>query len=78
MVLVKLLKERLTEQIFHALCFILETDNVAVMIDAQHFCVKSRGVEDVNSRTSTSKLGGTFKKNPSARMEFVSIVHGKN
>ena len=72
------IQERITEQIFHALCFILGTDNVAVMIDAQHFCVKSRGIEDVNSRTSTSKLGGTFKKNPSARQEFFSIVHSKN
>jgi GTP cyclohydrolase I len=40
------IQERLTEQVFHALCYILETDNVAVMIDAQHYCVKSRGVED--------------------------------
>ena len=36
------IQERLTEQIYHALSYILETDNVAVMIDAQHYCVKSR------------------------------------
>lgn len=71
------IQERLTEQIFHALCYILETDNVAVMIDAQHYCVKSRGVEDVNSRTVTSKLGGAFKdKDNTARHEFLSIARG--
>jgi GTP cyclohydrolase I len=40
------IQERLTEQIYHALAFILDTENVAVMVDAQHYCVKSRGVED--------------------------------
>lgn len=68
------IQERLTEQIYHALVFILETDSVAVMIDAQHFCVKSRGIEDVNSRTTTSKLGGAFKSHSGARSEFMSIV----
>ena len=68
------IQERLTEQIYHALVFILETDSVAVTIDAQHFCVKSRGIEDVNSRTTTSKLGGAFKSHSGARSEFMSIV----
>lgn len=69
------IQERLTEQIYHALQFILETDNVAVVIDAQHFCVKSRGVEDVGSSTVTSKLGGVFKTDPSVRAEFMNIVN---
>lgn len=68
-------QERLTEQVFHALSFILETDNVAVSIDAQHFCVKSRGVEDVGSRTTTSKLGGVFKTDPIVRSEFMSLAN---
>ena len=68
------IQERLTEQIFHALQFILETDDVAVMIDAQHFCVKSRGVEDAGSSTITSKLGGGFKSDPAARAEFYQIA----
>jgi GTP cyclohydrolase I len=41
------IQERLTEQIYHALQYILETDNIAVVIDAQHYCVKSLGVEDI-------------------------------
>lgn len=68
------IQERLTEQIFHTLCFILETDDVAVMIDAQHYCVKSRGVEDTGSSTVTVRLGGGFKSDPSARNEFLSIA----
>jgi len=71
------IQERLTEQIYYALQFILETDNVAVMIDAQHYCVKSRGVEDTGSSTVTSKLGGGFKTDPSLRNEFLSIARSK-
>jgi GTP cyclohydrolase I len=69
------IQERLTEQVFHALQYILETDNVAVVVDAQHYCVKSRGVEDVGSSTVTSKLGGVFKSDPSVRNEFMNIVN---
>ena len=68
------IQERLTEQIFHTLQFILETEDVAVMIDAQHYCVKSRGVEDTGSSTVTVRLGGGFKTDASARNEFLSIA----
>lgn len=68
------IQERLTEQIFHALQFILETEDVAVMIDAQHYCVKSRGVEDTGSSTITSRLGGGFKTDSAARQEFLTIA----
>jgi GTP cyclohydrolase IA len=68
------IQERLTEQVFHALCYILETDDVAVMIDARHYCVASRGVEDTGSSTVTTKLGGGFKSDPAARAEFLSIA----
>lgn len=69
------IQERLTEQIYHALQYILETDNIGVVIDAQHYCVKSRGVEDVGSSTVTSKLGGCFKNEPAVRTEFMNIVN---
>lgn len=69
------IQERLTEQIYFALQYILETDNIAVVIDAQHYCVKSRGVEDVGSSTVTSKLGGCFKSDPAVRAEFMNIVN---
>lgn len=69
------IQERLTEQVYHALQYILETDNIGVVIDAQHYCVKSRGVEDVGSSTVTSKLGGCFKSDPAVRAEFMNIVN---
>ncbi len=65
-------QERLTQQILVALQTLLETDDVAVSIDAIHYCVKSRGVMDTNSRTQTTALGGSFKTNPSTRQEFLS------
>ena len=68
------IQERLTEQIYHALSFILDTENVAVMVDAQHYCVKSRGVEDTGSSTITSRLGGNFKEHPEVRAEFLSLL----
>jgi len=68
-------QERLTAQIHAALCFILETDDVAVVIDAKHFCVAARGVEDTGSSTVTSKLSGAFKNDPATRQEFMSIAN---
>ncbi len=68
------IQERLTEQVYHALQCILETDNIGVVVHAQHFCVKSRGVEDTGSSTVTSKLGGVFKTDPNVRTEFMRLV----
>ena len=68
------IQERLTEQIFHTLQFILDTEDVAVMIDAKHYCVASRGVEDTGSSTVTSRLGGGFKNDPAVRNEFYQIA----
>ena len=68
------IQERLTEQIFHTLQFILDTEDVAVMIDAKHYCVAARGVEDTGSSTVTSRLGGGFKTDPAARAEFLNIA----
>lgn len=64
-------QERLTQQVLVALQTLLETDNVAVSIDATHYCVKSRGVMDVTSQTSTTSLGGSFKTCPQTRAEFL-------
>ena len=68
------IQERLTEQIYYALSFILETENVALTIDAKHFCVKSRGVEDTECSTITSRLGGNFKAHPEVRAEFLALL----
>jgi GTP cyclohydrolase I len=65
-------QERLTRQILVALQTLLGTDNVAVSIDATHYCVKSRGVMDSNSQTSTTALGGCFIDNIHTRAEFLN------
>lgn len=65
-------QERLTQQVLVALQTLLETDDVAVSMDAVHYCVKSRGVMDSNSRTRTTALGGAFKSDSSTRAEFLN------
>ena len=65
-------QERLTRQILVALQALLRTEDVAVSIDATHYCVKSRGVMDTNSQTSTTALGGCFKENIHTRAEFLN------
>jgi len=65
-------QERLTQQILVALQTLLETDDVAVKIDATHYCVKSRGVMDANSQTQTTAFGGSFKANAGTRAEFLA------
>ncbi|MCE2570109.1 GTP cyclohydrolase I FolE [Motilimonas eburnea] len=64
-------QERMTQQILCALQALLETDNVAVTIDAVHYCVKARGVQDESSHTRTTALGGNFKSKPETRHEFM-------
>ena len=66
-------QERLTEQIFYALEYVLGTEDIAVLVHADHFCVKARGVGDQNSSTITTKVGGSFR-NIEARTEFLSLV----
>jgi GTP cyclohydrolase I len=66
-------QERLTKQIADTLCHVLKTEDVAVFIQAKHYCVISRGVEDINSETITTDLRGAFKNNPNTRNEFLSI-----
>lgn len=65
-------QERLTQQVLVALQTLLETNDVAVSIDATHYCVKSRGVMDANSSTQTTALGGLFKTRHKTRAEFLA------
>lgn len=64
-------QERLTQQVLLAIQTLAETDNVAVSIKATHYCVKARGVMDVNSATETTALGGSFKTDSQTRAEFL-------
>lgn len=69
------IQERLTEQIAETLKFILQTDDVAVMVRSQHFCVLTRGVEDADSYCITSFVSGRFKEEPGIKAEFMSIAN---
>lgn len=64
------IQERLTKQILLVLQVLLETNNIAIIINMEHFCVKARGVCDVKSRTVTSSFEGLFKSDQNIRDEF--------
>lgn len=66
-------QERLTVQIANELREVLQTDDVAVVINADHMCVASRGIQDVNSSTVTSQFYGKFQ-DPSVRNEFMRYL----
>jgi len=67
-------QERLTVQILNELKEVLKTEDVAVVLDAAHLCVASRGVNDVNSRTVTSQYSGKFKDD-STKQEFLKYIN---
>ncbi|HRN73020.1 MAG TPA: GTP cyclohydrolase I FolE [Ginsengibacter sp.] len=66
-------QERLTVQIGEALQNIFNHNDVAVVIEADHFCVASRGVKDISSQTVTSYFSGKFE-DKSVRNEFLSYI----
>ena len=65
-------QERLTQQVMVALQTLLGTDDVAVSIDASHYCVKARGVMDAGSSTYTRALGGKFKTDNARKADFIA------
>lgn len=67
-------QERLTNQIANELIEVLDTEDVAVIIDAKHLCVSSRGVEDNASSTVTSYFGGKFQ-DPEKIRELQSYIY---
>jgi len=66
-------QERLTVQIAYELQTCLQTEDVAIIIDAKHLCVASRGIKDTSSATVTSFYGGKFKE-ASMRNEFLKYL----
>jgi GTP cyclohydrolase I len=66
-------QERLTIQIVEELQKVLNTDDVACIIDAKHLCVNSRGIRDIESSTVTSEFGGKFK-DKNTRREFLDYI----
>ncbi|MEP7081248.1 MAG: GTP cyclohydrolase I FolE [Ginsengibacter sp.] len=69
-------QERLTVQISEALKEILHHNDVAVIVEADHLCVASRGIKDTNSLTVTASYSGMFE-NETTKQEFLSHVYNK-
>ena len=67
-------QERLNIQIVRELQKVLNTDDVACVIDAKHLCVNSRGIRDIESSTVTAEYGGKFK-NEALRIEFLEYLN---
>lgn len=69
-------QERLTVQIGKELETILQTEDVGVVVDANHMCVAMRGVGDTNSKTGTAYFSGRFKEDKVKR-EFLNFINSK-
>ncbi|MFT7031520.1 MAG: GTP cyclohydrolase I [Cyclobacteriaceae bacterium] len=67
-------QERMTVQIANELKAILNTEDVGVVIDANHMCVSSRGVGDTNSKTGTAHFSGKFK-DQNNKNEFLNYIN---
>ena len=67
-------QERLTHQVAHALNDAIDPRGVAVVIEAKHLCMMSRGVEKQQSSMITSCVLGAFREDPSTRKEFLDLV----
>lgn len=67
------IQERLTQQIADAVYEVLEPQGVIVVIEAQHMCMRLRGVKNATATTVTSVVRGAFK-NPETRAEFMSLI----
>ncbi len=70
-------QERLTCQIWEALVYILKTEDVAVYIEAEHYCAKIRGVKEPCGKTVTSQVTGKFFTEPALRNEFMMLTRNK-
>lgn len=68
------LQERLTAQISDSLTLLLESDDVAILIDTVHTCVLARGVEDHLSKTITQQFSGAFLTNKELRSDFFRTI----
>lgn len=69
------IQEQLTEQIADAIMETIEPKGVAVVIQARHMCMEMRGVEKINSTTTSSALRGLFKSDQKTRLEFFNLIN---
>lgn len=69
------IQEQMTEQIAHAIEEVIKPQGVGVVVQARHMCMEMRGVQKINSTTTTSALRGIFIKNADTRKEFFSLIN---
>ena len=67
-------QERMTKQIAHAIANILDAEGVGVVVEAQHLCMRMRGVEKQNSIMTTSSMLGSFRRELATRNEFTRLI----
>ena len=68
------LQEKMTAQIADTITEELRPRGVGVVIEAEHFCVATRGVQKRNAVMVTSRMTGTFRDDPSTRREFLYLI----
>ena len=68
------IQENLTVQIADAISEVIQPAGVAVTIEAEHLCMKMRGVEKQNSTMKTSVMLGTFRESQATRMEYLQLI----
>jgi GTP cyclohydrolase I len=68
------IQERIGDQVTTAIMELLEPKGAACIIEAQHFCMKARGVEKQNSIMVTSSMKGVFLSKPEAKQELLSLI----
>lgn len=71
------IQERMTEQIAQAIEDTIKPLGVGVVVEARHMCMEMRGVEKINSTTTTSALRGCFVQNTDTRKEFFALINSK-
>lgn len=69
-------QERMSMQIFNELKNALQTDNVIVVVEAEHMCVSTRGINDKSSKTTTIEYAGVFD-NDTVRSDFFKLINSK-
>jgi len=71
-------QERLTTQVAHSLMTAIDPQGVGVVVEAEHLCMRMRGVEKQNSVVVTSCMLGTFRDRQETREEFMTLIRSRN
>ena len=71
------IQERLVKEISHAIMDTVGAEGVGVVMEAQHLCMRMRGVEKQNSVMTSSSMLGSFRRDPASRAEFLRLIKGQ-